>query len=112
MIYYSSSGVLGGWLSNSSPSLIRALEAYRSLGLTGVVRPGPRQVAKRARRLTGAELAHLVERHQSGATVYDLAREFSIARATAAKHLKAAGVVMRCGPLTEDEIARAIDWVC
>ena len=100
---------LGGWLSNSSLSLARALKAYRKLSLTGVVRQTPRQLTKRARRLTDAERTHLVERYQAGATVYDLAREFSIARATAAKHLKAAGIVMRCGPLTNDEIAQAID---
>lgn len=101
--------VLGGWLSNSSPSLVRALEAYRRLSLTGVVRPIPRQVAKRTRRLTDSERTHLVERYLAGATVYDLAREFSVARSTAAKHLKAAGVTMRCGPLSADEIARAIE---
>ena len=101
--------VLGGWLSNSSPPLIRALEAYRKLTLTGVVRPIPRQVVQRARRLTDSERTHLVDRYEAGATVYDLAREFSIARTTAAKQLKAAGVTMRCGPLTDEEIARAIE---
>ena len=88
---------------------MRALEAYRRLGLTGVVRPGRLQVAKRARRLNDAQRAHLVVRYHAGATVYDLAREFSIARGTASTHLKAAGVTLRCGPLSAEEIARAID---
>jgi hypothetical protein len=50
----------------------------------------------------------LAERYQAGATVYDLAREFTISRATASKYLKAAGVQMRCGPLSQDEINRTI----
>ena len=98
-------------MSNSSPPpLLRALEAYRKLALTGVVQPASRQVVKRARRLTEAERARLVERYEAGATVYDLAHEFSVARSTAAKHLKAAGIEMRNGPLTEDETARAIEF--
>ena len=88
---------------------MRALEAYRKLGLTGVVRPVPRQVVHRIRRLNEAERTRLVERYLAGATVYDLAREFSIARGTASKHLNAAGVTLRCGPLSAEEIARAIE---
>jgi hypothetical protein len=101
--------VLGGRLSNSSPCLIRAIRAYRKLDLTGVAAPVRRQSPKRARRLTDPEQAHLVDRYQAGATVYDLAREFTISRATASRYLKAAGVQMRCGPLSQDEITQAIE---
>ncbi|CAM3665819.1 hypothetical protein NOMA109596_06015 [Nocardioides marinus] len=51
----------------------------------------------------------MVARYQAGATVYELAREFSIARGTASKHLKAAGVTLRCGSLSAEEIAQAIE---
>lgn len=97
-------------MSNSAPPLLEtAIRAYRALDLTHGVPVRPRQLSKRARRLTERQLGLLVQRYQAGATVYDLAAEFHIARATASKHLKAAGVVLRCGPLSQDEINQAID---
>jgi len=88
---------------------LRALAAYRNLDLTTVVPPTPRRITKRARQLTGAERALLVKRYDAGATVYDLAREFTISRSTASRQLKTAGVVLRNGPLSSDEIARATE---
>jgi AraC-like DNA-binding protein len=83
-------------LSNPSSPLKRALAAYRQLDLGG-----PRQTSalrrpvSRAVRLTAGQLARLVERYQSGATVYDLAAEFGMHRATVARRLKGAGVTLR-----------------
>lgn len=62
----------------------------------------------RHRRLTAREIESLVQRYEAGATVYVLADEFGIARRTVSKQLKAAGVSLRCGPLSRDEIARAV----
>jgi hypothetical protein len=102
--------VLAAWLSNSSPPpLLRALAAYRQLDLTAVTTPVARQQAKRARQLTAAERSLLVERYQAGATVYDLAREFTISRSTASRQIKKSGVVLRNGPLNPDEVVRAIE---
>jgi AraC-like DNA-binding protein len=88
--------VLRRQLSNPSSPLKRALAAYRQLNLSGprqsVV---PRRPVKRATRLTAGQLARLVERYQSGATVYDLAAEFGMHRATVARCLKNAGVTLR-----------------
>ena len=64
---------------------------------------------KRAKRLSDTQLARLVERYESGATVYELASEFAIDRRTASNHLKQQGVIMRRQPPTEktvDEIVR------
>ena len=64
---------------------------------------------KRAKRLNDTQLARLVERYESGATVYELASEFTIDRRTVSIHLKQLGVIMRLQPPTEetvDEIVR------
>ncbi|MDA8080538.1 MAG: hypothetical protein M0Z96_02850 [Actinomycetota bacterium] len=87
--------VLARLFSNSTPSaLCRAITAYRRLDLTrmsckrvGRVHP------KRAKRLGDTQLARLVERYESGATVYELAPEFAIDRRTVSNHLKQQEVI-------------------
>ena len=67
---------------------------------------------KRAKRLNDTQLARLVKRYESGATVYELSSEFAIDRRTVSNHLKQQGVIMRLQPLTEetvDEIVRLYD---
>jgi hypothetical protein len=66
-------------------------------------------VPKRARWLNDTERARLVARYEAGAKVSELAAEFRIDKATASKQLKSAGVVLRCGPYSNKEIARAIE---
>ncbi len=64
---------------------------------------------KRAKRLGDTQLARLVERYESGATVYELAPEFAIDRRTVSNHLKQQEVIMRLQPPAEetlDEIVR------
>lgn len=96
-------------MSNSYPCVEQAARAYRDLNLTGVVAtPGP-IAGRRARQLNDTELRRLIARYQSGATVYDLAREFGISRGTAAQRLKTAGVQMRNAPLSDNEISSAIE---
>jgi hypothetical protein len=75
--------VLWRHLSNPSPALKRALKAYRELDLSRVSRPStPRRQVKQAVRLSAAQVTRLVERYQSGATVYELAAEFGVHRET------------------------------
>ncbi|MCU1678451.1 MAG: hypothetical protein JWM93_3209, partial [Frankiales bacterium] len=64
---------------------------------------------KRARHLNGTELARLVQRYQVGATVYELAAEFTIDRKTVARQLKRAGIRLRLQSPTStgvDEMVR------
>ena len=63
----------------------------------------------RAKRLSDTQLARLVDRYESGATVYELASEFLIDRRTVSIRLKQQGVIMRLQPPAEetvDEIVR------
>jgi hypothetical protein len=101
--------VLRRWLSNSAPSLERALKAYRKLDLSQVTPHVPRPVVKRAKWLNATELAQLVERYEAGVTTYDLAEQFGIGRETVANRLKAEGIKLRRNKLTEADLARAID---
>ena len=101
--------VLARFFSNSTPStLCRAINAYRQLDLTwmsckrvGRIHP------KRAKWLNDTQLAILVDRYKSGATVYTLASEFLIDRRTVSIHLKQQGVIMRLQPLS----ARTVDEI-
>ena len=79
--------------------------------LTGVAKHGAQRTATPARALwlNPQQVGRLVERYREGSTVYDLASEFGVARTTVSKQLKAAGVNLRCGPLSEAEIARATE---
>jgi DNA-directed RNA polymerase specialized sigma24 family protein len=57
-------------------------------------RTGP--ILQRQRRLTNSQALMLRDRYNEGATVYELAKEFGIRRATVSGRLKKAGVSMRC----------------
>ncbi len=59
-------------------------------------RTGP--MRQRQRRLTEPQVEQLAVRYNEGATVYELAEEFGIRRATVSERLKKAGVTMRCQP--------------
>jgi hypothetical protein len=90
--------VLGRLLSNPSSSpLLRAIRAYRGLDLSHFCtkRASHQRVQKRALRLTDMQIARLAEYYGAGATVYELAANFSIDRRTVARRLKAAGVTLR-----------------
>ncbi len=96
--------------SNVTPSALhRAINAYRQLDLT---RRSCKRVArahpKRAKRLNDTELARLVDRYESGATVYELASVFAIDRRTVSIHLKQQGVIMRLQPPAEDTVEEMI----
>jgi YesN/AraC family two-component response regulator len=52
-------------------------------------------IRQRQRRLTEARTLELVDRYESGATVYELAKEFRCSRQTVSERLKKAGVTMR-----------------
>lgn len=78
------------------------------LGHRAASSAGARAQTKRALQLTATLLEQLVARYNDGATVYDLAIEFGISRNTVSRRLKAVGVQLRCGPLTQNEIDQAI----
>lgn len=99
--------VLSRSLANPSPKLMSALRGYSKLVLTGVERP-QRVKPKRARRLSDVERLRLAQRYTSGATVYELADEFRMARETVSSQLKLAGVSMRRQTLSAAEIDEAI----
>lgn len=96
--------VLSRSLSNvpSSP-LVRAIRAYRELDLSHAPKTRPECIVpKRAKHLNEAELARLVDRYGAGATVYDLAAEFSVNRNTVARRLKEQGILLRHTPTAYD----------
>ena len=63
---------------------------------TGELSRESRSRARRtARRLSDGDVAELVTRYQEGATVYDLAKRFSIHRTTVTAHLHRRGVRLR-----------------
>ena len=53
-------------------------------------------ILQRQRRLTDSQALMLRDRYNEGATVYELATEFGIRRATVSDRLKKVGVLMRC----------------
>ena len=79
-------------MSNSAPSLERALKAYRKFDLSQVTPQVARPVVKRAKWLNATEMAQLIERYQGGATTYELGEQFGIGRETVATRLKAEGI--------------------
>ena len=52
-------------------------------------------IRQQQRRLNEAHTLELVDRYESGATVYELAKEFRCSRQTVSERLKKAGVTMR-----------------
>jgi predicted DNA-binding protein YlxM (UPF0122 family) len=52
-------------------------------------------IRQQQRRLTEAQTLELVDRYESGATVYELAKEFRYSRQTVSERLKKAGVTLR-----------------
>jgi len=103
--------VLARSFSNSTPSALhRTIDAYHRLRLTGQrCKRGSRTQPKRAKRLNDAQLARLIERYESGATVYELAKEFGIDHHTVSIRLKQQWIIMRLQPLsveTVNEIVR------
>jgi len=101
--------VLQRLFSNSSSTpLTRAIRAYRRVDLSLAPHGRPTGAPKRAKWLNGTELARLVDRYSSGATVYELATEFSVDRKTISRHLKAAGIRMGLRPLTTAQVEEAI----
>jgi DNA-binding CsgD family transcriptional regulator len=101
--------VLGRWLSNPSSPLHRALNAYRKLDLSQVTWHVSHPVVKRAKWLNATELSQLVERYEAGATTYDLADQFGIARETVARRLKAEGIKLRRTKITAADLSRAVE---
>lgn len=107
--------VLSGWLANSCPSLDVVLRTYRELDLTGVTEAADqpakpeRAVPKRARWINDGERDRLVARYEAGALVREVAVEFGLNRTTITKQLKAAGVTLRGGPMTQEEITTCIE---
>ena len=63
--------------------------------------------ARPARRLASRELVLLVERYEAGATVYELAGEFGIHRATVGKLLRRQGVRLRLDGMTDAQCQEA-----
>jgi hypothetical protein len=61
----------------------------------------------RVRRLSEDDVARLVADYQSGLTVYELADQFKIHRATVSAHLHRRGVEMRRSSLAEDQVTEA-----
>lgn len=102
--------VLARSLSNSTPSpLKRAIRAYRALDLTRPLPDRPVQKPKkRVIQLNAKQVRHLIERYETGATVYELANEFQINRRTVSDHLKAEGVRMRMQSLAISQVEEAI----
>lgn len=98
--------VLARWFTNSTPPLLtRAIRAYRALDLTTQPRHcPPRSRPKRAIQLNSVQLARLVTGYRAGATVYELAAEFGITRATVSAHLKRRGIQTRRRPPSTEAI--------
>lgn len=59
---------------------------------------------RRAKRLNDSQLARLVDRYKSGATVYALALEFAIDRRTVSNHLKQQGIIMHLQPPAKETV--------
>ena len=56
---------------------------------------GARRLRQSQRRLTADQIAHMCEKYQCGATVYELGTEFGIDRRTVSIRLKKEGVTLR-----------------
>ena len=101
--------VLAGQLANPSPTLVRAVAAYKKLGLKGTVKPRKRTIPKRAKHLNDTEIAKLIEGYKAGATVYELADRFAVKRETTSNHLKANGVDLNYRFISPGDLQQMID---
>ena len=84
--------------TNKWSTLLEKRHRTSELKVTAVEyeRTGP--IRQRQRRLTEDQVKQMAVRYHEGATVYELAKEFGIRRATVSERLKKAGVSMRCQP--------------
>jgi lambda repressor-like predicted transcriptional regulator len=84
--------------TNKWSTLLEKRHRISELKVTAVEyeRTGP--ILQRQRRLTDTQALMLGDRYSEGATVYELAKEFDIRRATVSERLKKVGVSMRCQP--------------
>lgn len=64
---------------------------------------------KKSRRLTTTEITDLVAQYNSGATTYQVAKDFGITRDTLRKHLRKNSVPMRRRGLSPDQVKAAAD---
>ena len=93
-----------------SPLLSFALTAKNELEMPDSGRD-PQEastIQQRQIRLELAQRKQLVERYQSGVTVYELAEAFCCNRTTVSKVLKRLGVTLRMKPLTTEQIDEAV----
>jgi hypothetical protein len=96
---------------------LRALEALlRKLpGPSAPVQPERAKGPGRAKQLQEEQAQKLIAAYEAGATVYQLGRQFGIARQTVSKILHRHGVIMRMAGLTPSQIEEAArlyegDW--
>jgi len=82
--------------TNKWATLLEKRDRTSELKVTAVEyeRIGP--IRQRQRRLTEDQVKRMAARYHEGATVYELAKEFGIHRATVSERLKKAAVSMRC----------------
>jgi DNA-directed RNA polymerase specialized sigma24 family protein len=103
---------LKGRLSN--PEVRRVVRVVMdALGSSSVEPQLERSALRRSRttpirHLAADEVVALLERYQAGATVYELAGEFSIHRVTVGKHLRRKGVRLRLDGLDDAQIEGAV----
>jgi DNA-binding NarL/FixJ family response regulator len=101
--------VLRRQLTNSAPTLVRALRAYRHMTLRPANQDhSPRhRPVRTARRLSPKEIRAAVEAYKAGATAREIGERLGVDRRTISGHLKAVGVRLRLSPLTPEEAAHA-----
>lgn len=90
------------WQAKALEALLRALPAP-----SAPPRPRPDTIPNRARQLKADEAREVVAAYEAGATVYQLAHRFGIARQTVSKILKRHGVQMRRTGLSPEQTAEA-----
>ena len=100
--------VLRGQLENPSPTVTRALSAYRKQDSHGVQQPKRRhRTVKSQKRLSEREIDEAIAGYEAGATLRQLGTQFDVSRHTISKHLRARGIQLRLSSLTPDEIEEA-----
>lgn len=74
--------------------------------------PPPTTSYKTARQLRPAQVDKLVEEYLAGTTMRELARQFSVHRATVGKHLAARGVEAPPGLIPPEEVSTVVALYC